>query len=108
LRRFPLRSGILISHVEFEGRAIWGANYADSTNTDCNGHGTNTAPHLVLQGDMLTLVLVQIGTHVAGTIGGASVGVAKEVTLFAVRIPSSSSCLLNSSMFKYAFLDLTA
>jgi len=65
---YVIDTGILISHVEFEGRAIWGANYADSTNTDCNGHGT----------------------HVAGTIGGASVGVAKEVTLFAVKVLSCS------------------
>jgi subtilisin family serine protease len=61
-------TGILTTHVEFGGRAIWGANYADSQNTDCNGHGT----------------------HVAGTIGGTTAGVAKEVTLIGVKVLSCS------------------
>jgi enamine deaminase RidA (YjgF/YER057c/UK114 family) len=57
-------TGILINHVDFAGRAKWGANFADSQNTDCNGHGT----------------------HVAGTVGGKTYGVAKQVTLIAVKV----------------------
>jgi len=57
-------TGILITHNEFVGRATWGANYADATNDDCNGHGT----------------------HVAGTVGGTTYGVAKNVHLIAVKV----------------------
>ena len=59
-------TGIRTTHVEFQGRAF-GAytaiNDGRGTN-DCGGHGT----------------------HVAGTIGGAKYGVAKAVTLYAVRV----------------------
>jgi len=57
-------TGILTTHVDFGGRAVWGANFADSTNSDCNGHGT----------------------HVAGTVGGTTYGVAKKTTLVAVKV----------------------
>jgi len=57
-------TGILLTHDEFEGRAIFGANFVDNNNNDCNGHGT----------------------HVAGTVGGATYGVAKKTTLLAVKV----------------------
>ncbi|WP_239516606.1 MULTISPECIES: S8 family peptidase [unclassified Streptomyces] len=58
-------TGINTLHQEFGGRARWGANavYMEGA-TDCNGHGT----------------------HVAGTVGGATYGVAKEVSLVAVKV----------------------
>jgi len=61
---YVIDTGININHVEFQGRAIWGANFVDTQNTDCNGHGT----------------------HVAGTIGAATYGVAKKSTLVAVKV----------------------
>jgi subtilisin family serine protease len=58
-------SGILTTHVEFDGRASFGANFVgDKIDADCNGHGT----------------------HVAGTVGGELYGVAKNATLIAVRL----------------------
>jgi len=57
-------TGILITHVDFGGRATWGENFVDSQDTDCNGHGT----------------------HVAGTTGGTAYGVAKKVNLIAVKV----------------------
>jgi subtilisin family serine protease len=58
-------TGIRFSHQEFAGRAISGYDAIDGgTADDCNGHGT----------------------HVSGTIGGSTYGVAKGVTLVAVRV----------------------
>ncbi|PRP87254.1 peptidase S8/S53 subtilisin kexin sedolisin [Planoprotostelium fungivorum] len=61
---YILDSGIEIHHPEFEGRAVWGYNTADNENRDCMGHGT----------------------HTAGTVGSRTYGVAKNVTLIAVKI----------------------
>ncbi|MGC5584350.1 S8 family peptidase [Ornithinimicrobium sp. W1679] len=59
-------TGIRSTHGEFAGRVLAGANFARGKNTteDCNGHGT----------------------HVAGTVGGSTYGVAKEVNLVPVRV----------------------
>jgi subtilisin family serine protease len=57
---YVIDTGIRPSHQEFGGRASLGY----SPLVDCNGHGT----------------------HVAGTIGGLTYGVAKEVTLIGVRV----------------------
>jgi subtilisin family serine protease len=57
-------TGILFGHTEFGGRASFGYDAFGGNGTDCNGHGT----------------------HVAGTVGGATYGVAKGVTLKAVRV----------------------
>ncbi|KAI1818361.1 proteinase T-like protein [Poronia punctata] len=61
-------TGIYTDHPEFEGRATWLANYAGGADSDGNGHGT----------------------HVAGTIGSATYGVAKKTTLLAVKVLDSS------------------
>jgi subtilisin family serine protease len=65
---YIIDSGIRISHQDFGGRASFDVNTIDSTNTDCDGHGT----------------------HVAGTAGGASYGVAKGVRLHAVKVLNCS------------------
>ena len=61
---YIIDTGIRTSHSEFQGRATWGTNTAGGSNTDCNGHGT----------------------HVAGTVGGQTYGVAKGVRLVAVKV----------------------
>lgn len=63
---YIIDTGILFTHTEFGGRAVSGYDFVDNdTNAlDCNGHGT----------------------HVAGTVGGSTYGVAKGVSLVAVRV----------------------
>jgi subtilisin family serine protease len=62
---YVIDTGIRITHQTFGGRASWGTNtVGDGNNTDCNGHGT----------------------HVSGTIGGAQYGLAKNVSLVAVKV----------------------
>jgi subtilisin family serine protease len=61
---YVIDSGIQISHQEFGGRARVGVDLVNDGSNDCNGHGT----------------------HVAGTIGGATYGVAKQVSLVSVRV----------------------
>ena len=63
---YVIDTGIRTTHAQFGGRAVHGKDAVDNDTVadDCNGHGT----------------------HVAGTIGGATYGVAKGVTLKAVRV----------------------
>jgi subtilisin family serine protease len=64
VRAYIIDTGIRISHNEFGGRASWGETFVGGQDDDCNGHGT----------------------HVAGTVGGATYGVAKAVRLVAVKV----------------------
>lgn len=59
-------TGILSSHQQFSGRVLSGYTAISDGNgtSDCNGHGT----------------------HVAGTVGGSTYGVAKNVNLVPIRI----------------------
>ncbi|NEE47957.1 S8 family serine peptidase, partial [Streptomyces sp. SID8455] len=63
---YVLDTGIRTSHQEFGGRAVSGYDFIDNDAVaqDCNGHGT----------------------HVAGTVGGTTYGVAKAVKLVGVRV----------------------
>ena len=67
---YVIDTGILASHIDFGGRVGTGYTvYSDSYGTtDCNGHGT----------------------HVAGTIGGSTYGIAKAVSLIPIRVLSCS------------------
>lgn len=67
---YIIDTGIRISHTQFGGRASYGWDFVgnDSVASDCNGHGT----------------------HVAGTVGGGTYGVAKGVSLKAVRVLNCS------------------
>ncbi|KAL0477641.1 subtilase-type proteinase ISP6 [Acrasis kona] len=60
-------SGINTNHTQLQGRAIWGANFCTkekNIDRDLDGHGT----------------------HVAGIVGSKDYGVARNVTLIAVKV----------------------
>lgn len=63
---YVIDSGIRYSHEEFGGRAATGYDFVDTDPDadDCNGHGT----------------------HVSGTVGGKTWGLAKEVKLVGVKV----------------------
>jgi len=75
---YIIDTGIRRTHTQFGGRAFVGFDaIGDGQNTnDCNGHGT----------------------HVAGTVGGSTTGVAKAVRLFAVRVLNCSGSGSNSGV----------
>jgi len=62
---YIIDTGIRFDHTEFGSRAVTGFDAVDGGSADdCNGHGT----------------------HVAGTVGGTTYGVAKSVALVGVRV----------------------
>ncbi|WP_306215151.1 S8 family peptidase [Actinoplanes sp. RD1] len=65
---YIIDTGLLYSHTDFGGRAGLGHDAIGGYGNDCNGHGT----------------------HVAGTVGGSTYGVAKQVTLVGVRVLNCS------------------
>jgi aqualysin 1 len=75
---YVIDTGIRRTHTQFGGRAFAGFDaIGDGQNTnDCHGHGT----------------------HVAGTVGASTYGVAKGVRLFAVRVLSCSGSGSNSGV----------
>jgi subtilisin family serine protease len=78
VRVYVIDSGIRASHTDFGGRVLSGATaISDGRGTDdCNGHGT----------------------HVAGTVGGATCGVAKGVRLVPVRVFGCTGGSANSTI----------
>ena len=78
VKAYVIDTGILRTHSQFGGRAIHGYSAINDGrgSTDCNGHGT----------------------HVAGTVGGSTYGVAKGVTLVAVRVLSCTGSGSNSGV----------
>ena len=67
---YIIDTGILPGHADFGGRVLSGYSAISDSygSSDCNGHGT----------------------HVAGTVGGGTYGVAKGVSLVPVRVLSCS------------------
>ena len=78
VKAYIIDTGIRRTHAQFGGRAIFGYDAVGPLNLvqDCNGHGT----------------------HVAGTVGGSTYGVAKGVTLVAVRVLDCAGVGLNSAV----------
>ncbi len=67
---YCIDTGIRFTHTEFGGRAVTGFDAITSGGTAADGNGH--------------------GTHTAGTIGGATYGVAKAIRLIAVRVLDNS------------------
>ncbi|MGZ8781081.1 MAG: S8 family peptidase, partial [Thermoanaerobaculia bacterium] len=78
VKAYIIDTGINVNHNDFGGRAIDGYDAVDGSlpAADCNGHGT----------------------HVSGTVGGATWGVAKGVTLVAVRVLDCAGSGSNSGV----------
>ncbi|KAG9524249.1 alkaline serine protease, partial [Aureobasidium melanogenum] len=84
---YVVDSGINVNHREFGGRASLGQNFAGGSHVDDIGHGT----------------------HVAGTIGGTTYGVAKKANLISVKVfgtsgQSSTSTIMQG--FQWAANDI--
>lgn len=75
---YIIDTGVLISHGDFAGRAASGWDFVDNDAdaSDCNGHGT----------------------HVAGTVGSTTWGVAKNVNITAVRVLGCNGSGTNSGV----------
>src|SRR5687767_4037178 len=76
VRAYVIDTGIRTAHTQFGGRAAASFDAFGGSGQDCNGHGT----------------------HVAGTIGGSTFGVAKNVLLRAVRVLNCSGSGSNSGV----------
>ncbi len=78
VKAYIIDTGIRRTHSQFGSRAIHGYSAINDGrgSTDCNGHGT----------------------HVAGTVGGSTHGVAKGVTLVAVRVLGCNGSGTNSGV----------
>lgn len=75
---YIIDTGINLTHSEYAGRAFTGVDEITigGTAADCNGHGS----------------------HVSGTVGGTTYGVAKKVKLVAVRVLDCSGSGSNSGV----------
>lgn len=76
---YVIDTGVNVKHVDFEGRAVWGATIPENDeDIDGNGHGT----------------------HVAGTIAGKKYGVAKKANIVAVKVLRSNGSGSMSDVIK--------
>ncbi|KAG5743737.1 hypothetical protein H9Q70_013554 [Fusarium xylarioides] len=73
---YVIDTGIDVDHPDFDGRAKFLKNFAGGSDSDGQGHGT----------------------HVAGTIGSTTYGVAKKTSLFAVKVLGDDGSGTNSAV----------
>ncbi|RSL63178.1 hypothetical protein CEP54_005282 [Fusarium duplospermum] len=81
---YVVDTGIDVDHPDFDGRAKFLKNFAGGSDNDGQGHGT----------------------HVAGTIGSTTYGVAKKTSLFAVKVLDDNGEGTNSGVI--AGMDFVA
>jgi subtilisin family serine protease len=84
VRAYIIDTGINTGHTDFGGRASIASDFIGGGSDDCNGHGT----------------------HVAGTVGSTTYGVAKDVTLLGVRVVDCTGTPNSSTVI--AGIDWTA
>lgn len=74
---YIIDTGIRFSHTQFGGRAVSGFDAINGGSADdCNGHGT----------------------HVSGTVGGSTYGVAKQISIVGVRVLNCQGSGTNSQV----------
>ncbi|KAI1849076.1 hypothetical protein JX265_013091 [Neoarthrinium moseri] len=73
---YVVDTGVLTTHEEFQGRATMGFNSVNNVDTDENGHGS----------------------HVSGTIAGATFGVAKKANIIGVKVLDADGGGTNSGV----------
>jgi subtilisin family serine protease len=84
VRAYIIDTGINTGHTDFGGRASIASDFIGGGSDDCQGHGT----------------------HVAGTVGSTTYGVAKDVTLLGVRVVDCTGAPNSSTVI--AGIDWTA